>query len=103
MPTQLGDPHSRPDVAIEGPWGYCNTSGRRGVVAVIWIMSGLKRSRVRFAPPSSAAGRDARQQHHGETEGRGSVEDGGVVGEISPISAFAALRSIVANPSVNRS
>ena len=45
------------------------------------------------------------QRRHGETGGPASFENGGGggVGDISPISAFAALRSAVANPSVNRS
>jgi hypothetical protein len=43
-------------------------------------------------------------QRHGEAGGLASVENGGDgVGEISPISALAVLRSAVANPSVNRS
>ena len=58
-PAELGDAHR----SRSRDWrrlGYCNTGCRSGATAVIWIMNGLKRSRVRFAPTSSAAGRDAR-------------------------------------------
>src|SRR5690242_16476355 len=71
-----------PEVAIGGAWVEYWPS--QWATAVIWIMSGLKRSRVRIAAPSSAAGRDARQQHYGETEGRDPSRMAVVVSATSP-------------------
>src|SRR5258708_26378356 len=75
-PAELGDAH-RARSRDCPPLSYCKTNGRSGAAAVVRIMSGRKRSRVRFPPVSSPASRDARsRQRHGETGGLESFDNG---------------------------